>query len=230
MNGREGNALEAIVQAEHDLEVDEAIRERVRARVKFLQRQINDIDWGSQPWGTENNTVIAKRLNIPTNTVGYHRPKNMPSPWVIARAKKKQIDWSEVGLGVLKDKDVAEKTGIPQSSVTLMRVKMKVPCFKDRFKRFDWLKAQIGKLPDSHLAEQLGCSPVTVFNARKRLGIPAWTWAGTRLIRECDKCQKRFTSKRSRGAERASSCFCCGDFFCWRRKSFFNAWRFLDAR
>lgn len=63
---------EALDEAEEDLRKDAALRDRVRAKVKYRTREIpfrEPIDWAALPLGKEPDAVIAERVGTTTATV-----------------------------------------------------------------------------------------------------------------------------------------------------------------
>lgn len=118
----EQDVLEVLEQAKADVERDPAIRERVRAKVRFKTRPPRDrIDWATAGLGEESDARRAKEFGVDAATVRTARLRLGIPPYRIAKKQAIHGRLIELGLGRLTDAEVARVAGMKRSYVSQIR-------------------------------------------------------------------------------------------------------------
>lgn len=95
--------------------------------------------------------------------------------------RNEKYDFSTLPLGKMTDRAIADRFGIPLSSVSSARRRRGIKAYNSNKKvltKEEWLALPLGKMPDAEIARNLGCPAATVNGARRRLGIPSYTAPG----------------------------------------------------
>lgn len=151
-----------------------------------MSRLQTKIDWTKvDPFLAELSTnEIRERFGIKAPTSIWRRRK-LGIPVVKGRRKKRiwelRIKWAEIDkyLGVLSDREVANKFNISESSVSVRRQKLGITLKRSplRYSQLDWGSVidLLGKTTDTEIAEIMGVTVSLVGYKRKQLKIKKYT-------------------------------------------------------
>jgi hypothetical protein len=174
---------EALECAEAQLAIDPALREQIRAQVKFYLSEAKlggpkGIDWDAMDdLGKVPDGVIAQRLGITSAAVLSARKKRGIEAFGGQRTGGKGIDWDSVSdLGSVPDAEIAQRLNISVAAVGSQRQRRGIERFRGSggapSKDIDWSKQPLGKVPDVELARQLGLHHTSVMYQRRKRKIP----------------------------------------------------------
>ena len=109
--------------------------------------------------------------------------------------RKLDIDWDEVGLGDVRDVELAAKLGVSSRLVQQKRCDRGIPPTPSPLANgqklgINWEKEPLGKIPDEDIGKKLGVDPRNVIEVRRTRGIAPYTEQkrDRRLAGKTDAC------------------------------------------
>jgi hypothetical protein len=94
-------------------------------------------------------------------------------------SRNKGIDWDREPLGLVTDRELAEKHGVNRETVSDVRRRRGIPAFCTKIRKprwrnqeIDWAKLPLGQLPDAEVGRRHGVPREVVYYNRRRLKIP----------------------------------------------------------
>lgn len=134
------DVLDVLKRAEHELKTDEALRQRIRAKVEYETRVVGGkkgIDWGVFNEWNKPNTQIAEEMNISKGLVTKMR-RRYAFNTISIRIQRNPIDWASYKKWDMSTIQIAKENNVKKSVVSKYRRRYAPESVKNRKPNFDW--------------------------------------------------------------------------------------------